>query len=428
MKLSTTLRSFRANTAGIDCTPKVAATRGLESTSTLASTTSPPVSSISLSKTGPKVRHGPHHVAHRSTTTGTSAERSSTSVSNVASVTSISLRLPLWNLLPNTLALSLQHARSPPSSCTWTGVGPDPARWRYRGSTMADRNETLAILNRWPEQLERPVLVLGMEGWIDAGLGGAGAVSALLEGLDGELIATFDSDALLDQRARRPVVQIVNGVNTNLVWPEITLTLGLNGGRHVLVLSGPEPDMRWRQFTREIVAMSTRLGVELVVGLGAFPAPVPHTRPIRLVATATTRELADQVGYLPSSIEVPAGIHASLERGFADAGLPAVGIWARVPHYAAGMPYPRASEALLDKLTELTGLAVDTSVLHSAAEGTLAQLDQLIKSSGEHLAMVRQLEQQHDDEATTAAFDFGELPSGDEIAAELERYLRDEQG
>jgi len=242
------------------------------------------------------------------------------------------------------------------------------------------------------------------------------------------VLATFDSDALLDQRARRPVVQIVNGVNTALTWPEITLRLGTNGGRHVLVLSGPEPDMKWRQFTAEVVALSIRLGVELVVGMGAFPAPVPHTRPIRLVATATTRELADQVGYLPSSIEVPAGIHASLERGFADAGLPAVGIWARVPHYAAGMPYPSASEALLDKLTELTGLAVDTSVLHSAAEATLGQLDQLIKSSGEHMAMVRQLEQQHDDEANTAAFDFGELPSGDEIAAELERYLRDEQG
>ena len=293
---------------------------------------------------------------------------------------------------------------------------------------MVDRNETLANLNRWPEHLERPVLVLGMEGWIDAGLGGAGAISTLLEGLGGEVIATFDSDALLDQRARRPVVQIVNGVNTDLVWPEITLTLGRNGDRHVLVLSGPEPDMRWRQFTREVVAMSTRLGVGLVVGLGAFPAPVPHTRPIRLVATATTRELADQVGYLPSSIEVPAGIHASLERGFADAALPAVGIWARVPHYAAGMPYPRASEALLEKLAELTGLAVDTSALHTAAETTLAQLDQLIKSSGEHLSMVRQLEQQHDDEASTAAFEFGELPSGDEIAAELERFLRDEQG
>lgn len=281
---------------------------------------------------------------------------------------------------------------------------------------------------QWPDQLRRPVLILGMEGWIDAGLGGAGAISMLLEGIPTEVFAVFDGDALIDQRARRPVLRIVNGVNTSLTWPDITLRLGANGDRHVIILSGPEPDLRWRQFTKEIVALSIRLGVEMVVGLGAFPAPVPHTRPVRLVSTATTQDLADLVGYLPATIDVPAGIHASLERGFAEAGVPAVGIWARVPHYAAGMPYPAASEALLDKLTELTGIAVDTSEVHTAATNTLAQLDQLISGSSEHSAMVRQLEQQDDDETTTvAAFDLSDLPSGEEIAAELERFLRGEQ-
>lgn len=293
---------------------------------------------------------------------------------------------------------------------------------------MADGNQTLAKVHSWPDQLQRPILVLGLEGWIDAGLGGAGAIATLLEGLSTELVATFDSDLLIDQRARRPVLRIVDGVNTGLTWPDITVRVGTNGDRSVLLLSGPEPDMRWHQFTSEIVALSVRLGVELVVGLGAFPAPVPHTRPVRLVATATTRELADQVGYLPATIDVPAGIQASLERGFAEANLPAVGVWARVPHYAAGMPYPAASVALLDKLTELTGVAVDTSDLRSAATTTLAQLEQLIRGSAEHTSMVRQLEQQDDDESNmTAAFDVGELPSGDEIAAELERFLRGEQ-
>jgi proteasome assembly chaperone (PAC2) family protein len=292
---------------------------------------------------------------------------------------------------------------------------------------MADGNDTLAQVHRWPDELERPVLVLGLEGWIDAGLGGAGAVSALLEGITSEVIVTFDSDALLDQRSRRPVLRIVDGVNTGLTWPEITLSLASNGGRDVLVLSGPEPDLSWKRFTREIVAMSGRLGVEMVVGLGAFPAPVPHTRPVRLVATATTRELADQVGYLPATIDVPAGISASLERGFADANIPAVGIWARVPHYAAGMPYPSASEALLEKLTELTGIAVDTSVLHEAAVATLAQLDQQIRQREDYSEMVRQLEQQTDDEASASSgLDFGQLPSGEELAAEFERYLREQ--
>jgi predicted ATP-grasp superfamily ATP-dependent carboligase len=293
---------------------------------------------------------------------------------------------------------------------------------------MADASDGLMQVDQWPE-LRRPVLVLGMEGWIDAGLGAAGALSTLLHGMKTEVFATFDSDALIDQRARRPVLRVVNGVNTSVTWPEITLQAGESGDRSVVILSGPEPDMRWKQFTREVIAVSQRLGIELVIGLGAFPAPVPHTRPVRLVATATTQELADTVGYLPASIDVPAGISASLERAFAEAGMAAVGIWARVPHYAAGMPYPSASEALLDKLSEMTGIAVDTSELHAAAVTTLSQLDQLIAGSAEHSSMVRQLEQQDDDETNTqAAFDLTDLPSGEEIAAELERFLRgDEQ-
>jgi predicted ATP-grasp superfamily ATP-dependent carboligase len=297
---------------------------------------------------------------------------------------------------------------------------------------MSDGNEELIQVVGWPDQLRRPVLVLGMEGWIDAGLGGGAAVATLLEEMTTEHFATFDSDALIDQRARRPVLRVVNGINAGLTWPEITMRWAVNGDRSVIILSGPEPDIRWKQFTRDVVSISMRLGVELVVGLGAFPAPVPHTRPVSLVATATTKELADQVGYLPASIDVPAGIQASLEQAFAQVGVPAVGIWARVPHYAAGMPYPTASEALLDKLTELTGIAVDTTSLHQAAVTALEQLDRLISGSVEHSAMVHQLEQQHDDESNIGvAFDLSDmnnLPSGEEIAAELERFLRgDEQ-
>lgn len=290
---------------------------------------------------------------------------------------------------------------------------------------MATGNEELIQVDRWPGPLQRPLMIVAMEGWIDAGLGAAGALSTLLEGISTEIFATFDSDALIDQRARRPTMRVVNGVNTGLSWPEITLRLGENGGRSIVILSGPEPDMCWKQFTQEVVSVAGRLGIEMVVGLGAFPAPVPHTRPVRLVATATTQELADTVGYLPASIDVPAGIQASLEWAFGQAGVPAVGIWARVPHYAAGMPYPSASEALVKKLAELTGLDVDTSEAHGAAANTLEQLDRLIQGSAEHSAMVRQLEQQDDDEMQAGtSFDLRDLPSGDEIAAELERYLR----
>jgi len=191
----------------------------------------------------------------------------------------------------------------------------------------------LAKVHHWPDRLERPVLVLGMEGWIDAGGGAGTAASVLVNALHSETLATFDSDLLLDQRARRPMMRVENGVNTGLSWPEIELRFGADpSGRGVLVLVGAEPDMRWHQFTGEVLAVGNRLGVELVVGLGAFPAPVPHTRPIRLAATASTPELAAKVGFLPATIDVPAGIHASLEQAFATAGIPAVGVWARVPH------------------------------------------------------------------------------------------------
>ncbi len=281
-------------------------------------------------------------------------------------------------------------------------------------------------VRQWPNKLERPLLVLGFEGWIDAGFGGISATNRLLADTPTEVLATFDTDLLLDQRARRPIMRIENGVNVGLTWPEITLRWGANrSGRSLLVLSGPEPDLRWRQFTSEVVALGRQLGVELVIGMGAFPAPVPHTRPVRLSATATTPELAQAVGFLPATIEVPAGIHASLERGFADAGVAAVGIWAQVPHYTAAMPYPAASAALLDKLAEMSGFTIDSGALHAAAEQTFTQIEQLIANSEEHQAMVRQLERQLDQ--APASGGLGPIPSGDELAAELERFLRGEQ-
>jgi predicted ATP-grasp superfamily ATP-dependent carboligase len=280
-------------------------------------------------------------------------------------------------------------------------------------------------VRQWPNKLERPLLVLGFEGWIDAGLGGVGATNRLLADTPTEVLATFDTDLLLDQRARRPIMRIENGVNMGLTWPEITLRFGANrSGRSLLVLSGPEPDLRWRQFTAEVVALGRQLGVELVIGLGAFPAPVPHTRPVRLSATATTPELAQAVGFLPATIEVPAGIHAALERGFAEAGVAAVGIWAQVPHYTAAMPYPAASAALLDKLAEMGGFIIDSSGLHAAGKQTFTQIEQLIANSDEHQAMVRQLERQLDQEPSSGGL--GPIPSGDELAAELERFLRGE--
>lgn len=285
---------------------------------------------------------------------------------------------------------------------------------------------SFATIKSWP-RLEQPALVIGLEGWVDAGFAAGTAVNALLESTKHELVAIFDADNLLDQRSRRPVLRVSNGVHGPVTWPELRLfSMTETGGRSLLALVGPEPDFHWREWTAEVVALATRLEVELVVGFGAFPAPVPHTRPVRLAATASSSELAGRVGYLPATMEVPAGAQAVLEVAFGEAGVPAVGVWARVPHYVSGSPYPVAAAALLDELSELTGVHIRTEALHEAGKKAGEQIDTLIAASEEHSAMVRQLEQQYDAELGLSATEFSDLPTGDEIAAELERFLRGE--
>lgn len=276
---------------------------------------------------------------------------------------------------------------------------------------------------------DAPVLVLGMEGWIDAGLGAGTAMAHLLSTCPTEVVAVFDADRFLDYRDRRPVVRIADGLTEGVTWPQIELRAGADQeGHDLLVLVGPEPDMAWHAFVDAVVGLGTEYGVRLVVALGAFPLSVPHTRPVRLAATATTRELAEQVGVVKGAHTVPAGIHAALQEGFGAAGIPAAGLWARVPHYAAAMPYPAASAALIDGLAALAGLVIDASDLHAAAALASSRIDELIASSEEHRDMVRQLEATVDAEPVAPPFDPSEIPTGDEIGAELERFLRGETG
>lgn len=277
---------------------------------------------------------------------------------------------------------------------------------------------------------ERPVLVVALEGWVDAGLGADGAMSALLSAEPTELVATFDGETLLDQRARRPVVHIAQGVNEGLTWPVIQLRAGTDrAGADILYLVGPEPDFRWVTFVAAVVGLARQLGVRMAVGLGAFPAPAPHTRPIRLAATAppASADLVPHVGVVQGEIDVPSGVWGALELAFGEAGITAVGLWARVPHYVAGMAFPAASAALLDGLAAVAGLSIDSSALHTAADTSRQQVDELIAKSAEHDELVHQLERNVD--ATEGnPLDIGQVPTGDELAAELERYLRDDRG
>ena len=227
-----------------------------------------------------------------------------------------------------------------------------------------------------------------------------------------ELVATFDGEALIDQRARRPVVHISHGVNEGLTWPVIQMRAGTDrAGADVCYLVGPEPDFRWPSFVASVVTLAGQLGVRLVVGLGAFPAPAPHTRPVRLAATAPreSADLVERVGIVQGEIDVPSGVWGALELAFGEAGIPTVGLWARVPHYVSGMALPSASAALLDGLAAVGDLSVDSTDLHTAADASLQQVDDLIAKSAEHTSMVRQLERSVD-AAEGNPLDVGTLP------------------
>jgi proteasome assembly chaperone (PAC2) family protein len=273
-----------------------------------------------------------------------------------------------------------------------------------------------------------PVLVVCLEGWVDAGLGATTALAALLGQGETEPVVTFNGEHFLDQRARRPVARIVNGVTTELSWPRTLVRQGRDAdSRDILFLVGPEPDFHWRAFTDAVVGLARSWRVRLVVGLGAFPAPAPHTRPIKLAATAPSESsyLIERVGIVQGELEVPAGVMAALEVAFGQAGTPAVSLWARVPHYVAGMPFPEASAVLVEGLAGIAGLTLDSTALRRAADSSRRQVDQLIAGSSEHEDMVRKLEESID-ASEGNAMGVDEVPSGDEIAAELERFLRGE--
>ena len=271
-----------------------------------------------------------------------------------------------------------------------------------------------------------PVLVVVLEGWVDAGFAAATAMTSLAEVIETRPYAIFDSEVLLDQRARRPKIRLTDGINEGVEWPRIVLGVGSDRlGSGVITLTGPEPDMRWRGFSDAVAGLAKQLDVRLMVGLGAFPAGTPHTRPVKLAASASNGELAAQVGFISGSIDVPTGIEGVIEASCSELGIPSVGLWARVPHYVAAMPFPAASVALLDGLASVSGLVIDTDVLSESVEAARVNVDVLIAESSEHQAMVRQLEQQIDDlEGVETALDDRPVPSGDEIAAEFERYLR----
>ena len=245
--------------------------------------------------------------------------------------------------------------------------------------------------------LDGPVLLLALDGWIDAAGAAAEARQRLLEGDPGRRIARFDTDRLLDHRARRPTLHLVDGVSRRMEWPTLELfLLESTTETDVLVLHGPEPDHEWRGFAEAVVDLCRQFGVQMVVGLGAYPAAVPHTRPTRLSCTAGSADLTERLDFVTATVEVPAGAQAVIEMEASRAGISAIGLWAQVPHYLSATSYPPAALALLAGLAHLSGATVDEGPLSEASLATRARLDDLVARNPEHVTMLERLEVAYD--------------------------------
>jgi len=263
--------------------------------------------------------------------------------------------------------------------------------------------------------LDAPVLVAALEGWVDAGSAGTTAAAQLAEG--GRTVATFDADAIYDYRVRRPTLDILDGRPTHLEWPSLRLSTVRVGDRDLLVLTGPEPDYRWRELSDEVVSLTRRLGAASWVSLGAIPAAVPHTRPVPILATASAP------GLLPEGIRqgpdgllrVPSAALSVFELAVAAAGIPAAGLFAQVPHYVSG-GYPTAAIALLTALGRYLGVDLPVGQLATRALERRTRLAAATATDESTKAHVERLEQIADETG---------LPAGDELIADIERFLRE---
>jgi predicted ATP-grasp superfamily ATP-dependent carboligase len=278
--------------------------------------------------------------------------------------------------------------------------------------------------------LEDPLLVLALDGWIDARLAAAGAAEVLCDQLDTITVARFDTDDLLDYRARRPIAHLDDGIMRGLTWPSLELRAAADeAGNELLLLVGAEPDRLWHRFTDEVVTLALDFGVRMCVGLGAYPFAAPHTKAPRIACTASTVSLAD-AGFLRASLDFPAGVQAAIEQGCDERGVPSLGLWAQIPHYVpATMPFPAGSLALVEALARVGDLSLPVGDLPSMAAATRARLDELIAQNPEHAAMLRQLELAWEQAEPVMEMPFAasDLPSGDELMAELEEFLRDQR-
>lgn len=276
---------------------------------------------------------------------------------------------------------------------------------------------------------DAPVLIVSLDGFIDAGHASHLAVTHLFAELGSRQVATFDVDQLVDYRGRRPTMIFDTDRWTSYQDPTLAVyELRDSDGTRFLVLAGVEPDMQWERFAAAVASLVERLGVRLTVGLNAIPMPVPHTRPTAVTTHGTRPELVQGDERWFQTAEVPSSAAALLEFRLGQTGHDAMGIAAHVPHYLARTEYPSAAHALLVQVSRATGLALPAEALSEAGQRSLAEIEQQVAASEQATEVVRALERQYDSvvagrgQPALLAPD-AQLPTADELAAEVERYL-----
>ena len=281
-------------------------------------------------------------------------------------------------------------------------------------------------------QLSEPVLIVVLDGFVDAGNAGALAVEALTEDREVNTVARFDVDQLVDYRSRRPPLRFENDHWAGYTPPALdVVALTDSGDTGYLLLSGPEPDTQWERFVAAVGLLVEQLGIRLVITLGGIPMAAPHTRPIGVTAHATRSELvADHKPWFTTA-DVPGSASALLEYRLGQAGQDAMGYAVHVPHYLARSAYPQAARILLDHAGLAGGLYLPTEALSRAAEQAESEIAEQVGESEEVAQVVKALEEQYDqvvaarEQGESLEGLSGELPSGDELAAEFERFLSD---
>ncbi|HLM86957.1 MAG TPA: PAC2 family protein [Solirubrobacteraceae bacterium] len=279
------------------------------------------------------------------------------------------------------------------------------------------------IWDRRPDGLRAPAMVCAFQGWNDAGDAASSAVAFLASALGARSFARIDSEEFFDFQANRPTIRLGENEVREIEWPtvEIFEALAPRARRDLVLVQGVEPSMRWRTFSTHLVDLAEALGVQMVVSLGALLGDVPHSRPVAMTGHASDAALLARLGVPATRYEGPTGIVGVLHTACVHAGLPSATLWASVPHYVAAATNPKAALALLRRLEVLVSVSVDVSELESTAADYERQVGMAVRSDPDIQAFVERLEQSADREEQSVRMD---VPSGDIIASEFQRFLR----